>query len=155
MSPCLCHQLTPAPDWLRFSGARSAYVPPSYLTWHRFFTLTGAPIHPPLAHNHFPMSTVAIFRLASRTQPHRTIFRSTQCCPAAARRLIPANVTGGYGSGHTFSTTVRGKSNEHGEETFEEFSARYAPRTRCIGPREGGRSKPGHNELFFAEQAIG
>ncbi|KAL8904178.1 MAG: hypothetical protein Q9207_003441 [Kuettlingeria erythrocarpa] len=71
------------------------------------------------------MSTVAILRLATRTQPHRTIFRSTQCCPAAARRLVPASATGGYGSGHTFSTTVRRKSDEHGEETFEEFSVRY------------------------------
>ncbi|KAI4145832.1 MAG: hypothetical protein L6R39_003684 [Caloplaca ligustica] len=72
------------------------------------------------------MSTAVLLRLATRTQPHRTILRSTQCCPAAAKRLIPASATtGGYGSGHTFSTSVRRGKSDHEEETFDEFTARY------------------------------
>ncbi|KAI4121264.1 MAG: hypothetical protein LQ338_006466 [Usnochroma carphineum] len=70
------------------------------------------------------MSTVAILRLATRNQPHRTVLRSIQCCPTVARPLIPASVAGGYGGGNTFSTSVRRKA-DHGEETFEEFSERY------------------------------
>ncbi len=101
------------------------------------------------------MSTVAILRLATRTPTHRTIFRSTQCCPAPARRLVPASATGGYGSGHTFSTTVRRKSDDHAEETFEEFSTRYAAQSQHTGPREGGERGQGHNELFLAGRPIG
>ncbi|KAL8727651.1 MAG: hypothetical protein Q9166_005887 [cf. Caloplaca sp. 2 TL-2023] len=72
------------------------------------------------------MSTVALLRLATRTHISSTLLRSHRCCSAAPRRLYPvASVAGGYGSGHTFSTTVRRKSGEHGEETFEEFTARY------------------------------
>ncbi|KAL8720691.1 MAG: hypothetical protein Q9225_002484 [Loekoesia sp. 1 TL-2023] len=71
------------------------------------------------------MSTAVLLRLASRSQPHCTLLRSPQCCTTAARRLAPAvTASGGYGSGNTFSTSVRRKD-EHGEETFEEFSARY------------------------------
>ncbi|KAI4185001.1 MAG: hypothetical protein LQ348_004443, partial [Seirophora lacunosa] len=74
------------------------------------------------------MSTAALLRLATRNQPHRTLFRSTHCCPTAARRLTPC-LTGGYGRANPFSTSVRRRSADspHGEETFEEFSARYTP----------------------------
>ncbi|KAI4184392.1 MAG: hypothetical protein L6R41_004766 [Letrouitia leprolyta] len=72
------------------------------------------------------MSTAALLRLAARTQPHSTFLRSPQTCTTAARRLAPIfTVSGGYGSGNTFSTSVRRKSDEHGEETFDEFSERY------------------------------
>ncbi|KAL8855893.1 MAG: hypothetical protein Q9178_007458 [Gyalolechia marmorata] len=72
------------------------------------------------------MSKSALLRLATRTQPTSPILRSNQCCSAAPRRLFPpVSIAGGYGSGHTFSTTVRRKSGEHGEESFEEFTARY------------------------------
>ncbi|KAL9015472.1 MAG: hypothetical protein Q9185_007133 [Variospora sp. 1 TL-2023] len=73
------------------------------------------------------MSTAALLRFATRNQPHRTLVRSTQCCSTAPPRLTPASVTGGYGRGNTFSTSVRRRSGDspHGEETFEEFSARY------------------------------
>ncbi|KAI4117213.1 MAG: hypothetical protein LQ345_002510 [Seirophora villosa] len=72
------------------------------------------------------MSTAALLRLATRNQPHRTLFRSTHCSPTAARRLTPC-LTGGYSRANTFSTSVRRRSGDspHGEETFEEFSARY------------------------------
>ncbi|KAL8838624.1 MAG: hypothetical protein Q9170_002070 [Blastenia crenularia] len=73
-----------------------------------------------------PSVNVAILRLATRTQPHCTLLRTPQCCSATARWLAPAAiVSGGYGGANTFSTSVRRKSNEHGEETFEEFSDRY------------------------------
>ncbi|KAL9008121.1 MAG: hypothetical protein Q9173_006721 [Seirophora scorigena] len=70
------------------------------------------------------MSTAALLRLATRNQPHRTLFRSTHCCPTAARRLTPC-LTGGYGRANTISTSLRRRSADspHGEETFEEFSA--------------------------------
>ncbi|KAL8939101.1 MAG: hypothetical protein Q9211_002894 [Gyalolechia sp. 1 TL-2023] len=72
------------------------------------------------------MSTAALLRLAARTQTHSTLLRSPHCCTSAARRLAPVGTaSGGYGSGNTFSTSVRRKSDDHGEETFEEFSARY------------------------------
>lgn len=80
------------------------------------------PIHSPL---HLPMSAVAILRLATRTHPSSTLLRPHRCCSAAPRRLSPAVSFGGYGGAHTFSTTVRRNSGEHGEESFEEFSARY------------------------------
>ncbi|KAL8935173.1 MAG: hypothetical protein Q9216_005559 [Gyalolechia sp. 2 TL-2023] len=72
------------------------------------------------------MSTAALFRLAARTQPHCKLFRPPPRCTSAARRVAPVVTAarGGYGSGNTFSTSVR-KSDDSGEENFEEFNARY------------------------------
>ncbi|KAL8724969.1 MAG: hypothetical protein Q9181_006589 [Wetmoreana brouardii] len=70
------------------------------------------------------MSTVALLRLATRNHPSSKLLRSHQCCSAAPRRLHPAVSAGGYGNGNTFSTSVRRKQ-EHHEESFEEFTARY------------------------------
>ncbi|KAL9628803.1 MAG: hypothetical protein Q9204_005654 [Flavoplaca sp. TL-2023a] len=73
------------------------------------------------------MSTSVLLRLATRTQsPSATLLRSPTCiCSAAPRRVLAPVVAGGYGGAHTFSTTVRRRSGEHGEESFEEFTARY------------------------------
>ncbi|KAL8812513.1 MAG: hypothetical protein Q9223_001172 [Gallowayella weberi] len=72
------------------------------------------------------MSTSTLLRLATRAHPTSALPRSHQFPSGAPRRLYPvASVAGGYGSGHTFSTTMRRKSGEHYEETFEEFTARY------------------------------
>ncbi|KAL8797956.1 MAG: hypothetical protein Q9182_007084 [Xanthomendoza sp. 2 TL-2023] len=72
------------------------------------------------------MSTSTLLRLATRTYPTASIPRSHQCLSGAPRRLYPVpSVAGGYGSGHTFSTTMRRQSGENHEETFEEFTARY------------------------------
>ncbi|KAL8752664.1 MAG: hypothetical protein Q9199_005588 [Rusavskia elegans] len=72
------------------------------------------------------MSTSALLRLATRTHsPAAALVRSPTCCSAVPRRLWAPVAIGGYGSTHTFTTTARRRSGEHGEETFEEFTARY------------------------------
>ena len=73
-----------------------------------------------------PMSTSALLRLATRAySPSATLLRSPISCSAVPRRLWAPVAGGGHGSAHTFSTTVRRRSGEHGEESFEEFTARY------------------------------
>ncbi|KAL8672263.1 MAG: hypothetical protein Q9168_003264 [Polycauliona sp. 1 TL-2023] len=71
------------------------------------------------------MSTSALLRLATRTHsPSATLLRSPICiCSAPPRRLLAPASIGGYGNAHPFSTTVRRRSGEHGEESFEEFTA--------------------------------
>lgn len=73
-----------------------------------------------------PMSTSTLLRLATRAQsPSATLLRSPISCSAVPRRLWAPVAGGGPGSANTFSTTVRRRSGEHGEESFEEFTARY------------------------------
>ncbi|KAL8992420.1 MAG: hypothetical protein Q9169_007116 [Polycauliona sp. 2 TL-2023] len=73
------------------------------------------------------MSTSALLRLATRTHsPSASLLRSPICiCSQPPRRILAPGALGGYGNAHTFSTTVRRKSGEHGEESFEEFTTRY------------------------------
>ncbi|KAI4218117.1 MAG: hypothetical protein LQ349_008855 [Xanthoria aureola] len=72
------------------------------------------------------MSTSTLLRLATRAHsPSATLLRSPISCSAVPRRLWAPVAGGGPGSAHTFSTTVRRRSGEHGEESFEEFTARY------------------------------
>ncbi|KAL8740114.1 MAG: hypothetical protein Q9190_007150 [Brigantiaea leucoxantha] len=69
------------------------------------------------------MSSIALLRFATRTQP--TCLLRSQQCPAAAARRLPVLAAGGYGSGNPFSTSLRKTNSHESEETFEEFSIRY------------------------------
>ncbi|KAL8650989.1 MAG: hypothetical protein Q9226_004914 [Calogaya cf. arnoldii] len=73
------------------------------------------------------MSTSTLLRLATRTHsPSAALLRSqTSICSAVPRRSWTPVAAGGYGCAHMFSTTVRRRAGEHGEESFEEFTARY------------------------------
>lgn len=96
-----------------------------FLSLHR--TLTPAFLdEQPFTTTTPPMSTSTLLRLATRAHsPSATLLRSPISCSAVPRRLWAPVAGGGPGSAHTFSTTVRRRSGEHGEESFEEFTARY------------------------------
>lgn len=74
----------------------------------------------------FPMSSSTIFRIASKS-PSACLIRAAQ---PTSRRLPPSQhlTTSFYApkrSSQCFSTTSRSLSSPHGEETFDEFNARY------------------------------
>lgn len=86
---------------------------------------------PPTQHNPLlPMSSTSILRIASRAQPS-TFFRSNglrSLTPRSSNAIyaVPALIATS-GSASSFSTSSRKLSGDgHHEESFEEFTARYA-----------------------------
>ena len=74
------------------------------------------------------MSSSTLLRIASKS-PSVCLIRSSQ---APVRRLTPSYTLSSSpyiakGPSQCFSTTSRSRSSAHGEETFDEFNARYAP----------------------------
>ena len=72
------------------------------------------------------MSSVNFFRVAART-PQVCKFSRGQTA-AAKRPFLPVKQSPGiinYQVGSAFSTSVRRENDAHGEESFEEFTARY------------------------------
>ena len=87
------------------------------------------------------MSTAAVLRVAARSSSSPTaIFRSPQATATSPRRLYKIHGTrGGYG-GRCFTTSLKRGSgaahDPHGEETFEEFTARCVYSWHCLAGRE-------------------
>lgn len=72
------------------------------------------------------MSASSLLRVASRGPTSSTFFRAntavfrTQPLAARAGLVVPALL-----AANSFSTSARLRSDDHQEETFEEFTARY------------------------------
>lgn len=70
----------------------------------------------------FPMSSTSLLRVAAR-KPQASWFRAQ---PSVVRKLSPMRSTPAIAvqPANSFSSSVKRMSDQHGEETFEEFSAR-------------------------------
>lgn len=105
------------------------------LRWKYLRTLSLVRTHRSAPSHLGSMSSTALIRFAARTQPS-CLFRSSQ----PARRFSPQRESyagsSATATGSNFSTSVRraadkdgeGAAPGHGEETFQEFTARYANR---------------------------
>lgn len=105
------------------------------LRWKYLRTLSLVRTHRSAPSHLGSMSSTALIRFAARTQPS-CLFRSSQ----PARRFSPLRESyagsSATATGSNFSTSVRraadkdgeGAAPGHGEETFQEFTARYANR---------------------------
>ena len=122
------HRIFPVRKNLRYSCRR--------LRWKYLRTSTTATTSSSKLLHHFgSMSSTTLFRFAARTQPS-SVFRSLQPARRFSRprgRYAGSSATATWNS---FSTSVRravdkdgeGAAPGHHEETFEEFTARYADR---------------------------
>ena len=126
----------------QLSVPRRQLLADSHHRFRRQLTLLGVSNRPPMS--------ASILRAAARGgRPATTFFRANTIRSAAPQPLsaraaivLPTLVALPSANG-SFSTSARLRA-EHQEETFEEFSARYATARRCCAGATGlGRAAPG------------
>lgn len=88
------------------------------------------------------MSSTALFRIATRSVRPSTFFKTSYSVRSPVQSLAGASMPVALGFAGNFSTTSKRFSAGHEEETYEEFSARYA--AAPIEPRGCYRGKAEH-----------
>ncbi|KKK13116.1 hypothetical protein AOCH_007304, partial [Aspergillus ochraceoroseus] len=93
------------------------------------------------------MPSISVFRVATRAVRPSGLFRASQL--PRTRVQAPAALAIGRPA---FSTSMKLRSGQHDDETYEEFSARYAITIRePIGP---GRTRPKFEKEFDGVQDV-